>query len=85
MAAFTGSLMHVREAGYAVDREEIAGWGAVAAPVLWGGTVCGAVGVLKPCSLMPEDLAVPISATLAAAERLSVLAAGHMFPAPLAG
>ncbi|MFJ7062754.1 hypothetical protein ACIQVA_34555 [Streptomyces microflavus] len=57
----------------------------MAAPVLWGGTVYGAVCVLKPSSLMPEDLAVPIGATLAAAERLSVLAAGHMFPTPLAG
>lgn len=82
---FTKSLMHVRETGYAIDREEIAGWAAVAAPVLWGGTAYGAVCVLKPSSLMPEDSALPVNATLTAAERLSMLAAGHMFPAPLAG
>ncbi|MFD8440367.1 hypothetical protein ACFV2I_35590 [Streptomyces microflavus] len=43
------------------------------------------VCVLKPSSLMPGDLAVPIGATLAAADRLSVLAAGHMFLVPMAG
>ncbi|QTA36798.1 hypothetical protein JHY03_70140 (plasmid) [Streptomyces sp. CA-256286] len=75
--------MRIREAGYAVDREEITGWGRWPRPFC--GAAHGAVCVLKPSSLMPEDLAVSISATLAAAERLSVLAAGHMFPAPLAG
>lgn len=35
-AEFTGSLRHVREAGYAVDRDGIVGWGVMAAPV------CGA-------------------------------------------
>ncbi|MEV7297698.1 hypothetical protein AB0N79_39795 [Streptomyces microflavus] len=34
---------------------------------------------------MPENLAEPISGTPTVGERLSVLAAGHMFSAPLAG
>jgi DNA-binding IclR family transcriptional regulator len=75
-AKFTASLAKVRQAGYSVAREEIAGWSAVAAPVMWGDAVYGAVSVLKPSSLMPRDLSLPIAATRAAAERLTVLVSG---------
>ncbi|WP_432138647.1 IclR family transcriptional regulator domain-containing protein [Streptomyces sp. bgisy154] len=68
-AAFHASLAQVRAEGYAVAREEIAGWDAIAAPVMWGKAIYGAVSVLKPSSLMPQDLTLPIAAATAAAER----------------
>lgn len=72
--AFTESLAEVRERGYTVTREEIPGWSEVAAPVMWGDTVYGAVSVLKPSPLMDEDLVLPVIATTGAAERLTLLA-----------
>ena len=84
-AGFVASLTEARESGYAVSREEIPGWSAVAAPVMWGRTVYGAVSVIKPSSLMPEDLSLPVVATTAAAERLTLLASGDADPYPLAG
>ncbi|MFB9464398.1 IclR family transcriptional regulator domain-containing protein [Streptomyces cinereospinus] len=84
-AAYAASLAEVREAGYAVSREEVTGWSAVAAPVMWGDAVYGAVCVLKPSSLMPEDLALPVAATTAAAERLTLLTTAGSDPYPLAG
>jgi hypothetical protein len=46
----------IRDVGYGVGREEIAGWGEVAAPVLWGDAVYGAISSLKPSSLLrPTD------------------------------
>lgn len=85
-AAYAASLAEVREAGYAVSREEIPGWSAVAAPVLWGDIVYGAVSILKPSSLMPEDLVRPVAATVGAAERLTLLtASGESGPHALAG
>jgi DNA-binding IclR family transcriptional regulator len=85
-AEFTASLAQVRQSGYAVAREEIAGWSAVAAPVMWGEAVYGAVSVLKPSSLMPRDLSRLIAPTTAAAERLTVLVSGGTSaPFPLAG
>jgi DNA-binding IclR family transcriptional regulator len=75
-AAFLASLEAVRQAGYAVGREEIPGWDSIAAPVMWGDAVYGAVAVLKPSSLMPKDLAVPISVVTAAADRLTLLVSG---------
>ncbi|MFF3958844.1 IclR family transcriptional regulator [Streptomyces sp. NPDC001890] len=83
-AAYTATLAEIRKAGHAVSREEVTGWSAVAAPVMWGDAVCGAVSVLKPSSLM-EDLALPVAATTAAAERLTLLASGESAPYPLAG
>ncbi|GAA2965009.1 hypothetical protein GCM10010518_59510 [Kitasatospora cinereorecta] len=84
-AAYVASLREAREAGHAVSREEVPGWSAVAAPVMWGDAVYGAVSVLKPSSLMPEDLALPVAATTAAAERLTLLTSGESDPYPLAG
>jgi DNA-binding IclR family transcriptional regulator len=78
---FSASLADVREAGYAVARQEIAGWDAIAAPVMWGDAVYGAVSLLKPSSLMPGDLSLPVAATTAAAERLTLLVSGGVGPA----
>ncbi|MFB6840237.1 IclR family transcriptional regulator C-terminal domain-containing protein [Streptomyces sp. NPDC056361] len=75
-ALFAAALHRVREMGYAVARGEIPGWTSVAAPVLWGEAVYGAVTLIKPSSLMPRDLSLPITATAAAAERLSLLISG---------
>lgn len=83
-AAYAASLANVHEAGYAVSREEIPGWSAVAAPVMWGDVVYGAVSVLKPSSLM-RDLERPAAATTAAAERLTLLVSGESEPYPLVG
>ncbi|GAA2267113.1 hypothetical protein GCM10010145_46950 [Streptomyces ruber] len=84
-AEFAASLDEIREAGYAVAREEVPGWSAVAAPVMWGDSVYGAVSVLKPSSLMSGDLALPVAATVATAERLNLLASGGTDPRSLAG
>ncbi|KUL74364.1 MULTISPECIES: IclR family transcriptional regulator [unclassified Streptomyces] len=70
---FAASLPRTRRAGYAVGRQEIPGWDAVAAPVLWGDAVYGAVSVLKPSAMMAKDLALPVAATRATAERLTQL------------
>lgn len=74
--AFLASLSGIRRAGHAVGREEIPGWTSIAAPVLWGEAAYGAVAILRPTSLMPQDLRVPIAGTTAAADRLSLLVAG---------
>jgi DNA-binding IclR family transcriptional regulator len=79
-AEFAASLEQVREAGYAVAHDEIAGWDAVAVPVMWGDAVYGAVSVLKPSSLMPRDLALPIAAATSAGERLALLVSGGADP-----
>jgi DNA-binding IclR family transcriptional regulator len=84
-ADFTASLAEVRKAGYAVAHEELTGWDAIAAPVMWDYAVYGAVSVLKPASLMPRDMSLPIRTTTAAAERLSLLVSGGTGPYPLAG
>ncbi|MFF9428389.1 hypothetical protein [Streptomyces sp. NPDC014746] len=67
------ALDRARETGYAVARGEILGWDSLAAPVLWGEAVYGAVTVLKPSAQMPRNLSLPVAATTAAAERLSLL------------
>ncbi|MEU0061257.1 IclR family transcriptional regulator C-terminal domain-containing protein [Streptomyces sp. NPDC006334] len=73
---FVASLNAIQQAGYAVGREEIPGWDSIAAPVMWGDAIYGAVTILKPSSLMPKDLAVPIAVMTAAANRLSLLVSG---------
>jgi DNA-binding IclR family transcriptional regulator len=45
------SLADIRANGYTVGAQECArGWDSYAAPVLWGGTVLGAVTLMKPMS-----------------------------------
>ncbi|QKZ20322.1 IclR family transcriptional regulator C-terminal domain-containing protein [Streptomyces chartreusis] len=77
------SLEVVRQAGYGVGRGEIPGWTSIAAPVLWGTAVVGSLSVYRPSSLMPADLAAPITLTAAAADRLGLLVAGGAGVAPL--
>ncbi|WP_328373242.1 IclR family transcriptional regulator (plasmid) [Streptomyces sp. NBC_00445] len=74
-AAFLASLQEIRADGVGVGREEIAGWAEVAAPVLWGEVIYGAISVLKPSSLL-KDTSDAITRTIAAADRLSALVCG---------
>ncbi|MEV5774228.1 IclR family transcriptional regulator C-terminal domain-containing protein [Streptomyces antimycoticus] len=69
-------LETVRMQGFAVGREEITGWDSIAAPVLWADVLVGAVSVLMPAVLMRAlpDSKPLVSATIAAAARLSELA-----------
>lgn len=76
---FRASLEEIRAVGYALGYEEIAGWGAVAAPVLWGETVYGAISVLKPSSLL-TDTPRAVARTVAAADRFSLLVSGGGLP-----
>ena len=49
----------------------MAGWHSVAAPVIWGGAIWGAVLLLKPKDVMPEAPQHYIYATITAAARIS--------------
>ena len=69
-ADFRASLETVRQTGYAVGSGEMPGWAELAAPVLWGDAIYGAVSVLMPAPLMPQDLQVPVAATMAAARKI---------------
>ncbi|EFL29498.1 IclR-family regulator [Streptomyces viridochromogenes DSM 40736] len=75
---FRSALEDVRQAGYAVGREEMPGWPEVAAPVMWGDVVYGAVAVLVPAPLMPRDLAAPVALTTSAAGKITrLMSRGH--------
>ncbi|KMS74173.1 hypothetical protein ACM01_14700 [Streptomyces viridochromogenes] len=76
---FLASLPEIRNAGYGVGREEIAGWSEVAAPVLWGDAIYGAISLLKPSSLL-KDTRGAIKRTVAAADRFSLLVSGGGLP-----
>lgn len=76
---FLASLPEIRDAGYSLGREEIAGWGEVAAPVLWGDAVYGAISSLKPSSLL-KDTGGAIKRTVAAADRFSLLVSSGGLP-----
>ncbi|MFG2681347.1 hypothetical protein [Streptomyces sp. NPDC048392] len=76
---FLASLPEIRDAGYSLGREEIAGWGEVAAPVLWGDAVYGAISSLKPSSLL-KDTGSAIKRTVAAADRFSLLVSSGGLP-----
>ena len=78
--AIHADLEAVQAQGYAVGREELTGWDSAAAPVLWDEILVGAVSTLKPSALMRADKASEkrvIAETVAAANRLSVLASGR--------
>lgn len=78
---FRATLEEIRASGYSLGIDEFAGWAAVAAPVLWGNTVYGALSVLKPTSLL-TDVAAVAAQTKAAAGRLSLLVAGRRLETP---
>ncbi|MGW1891293.1 IclR family transcriptional regulator domain-containing protein [Streptomyces sp. NPDC002004] len=68
------SLAEIRDQGYALGREEcMAEWNSIAAPVIWDDSIWGAVLLLKPMEIMPQAPQRYISATMAAAARLSQL------------
>lgn len=73
------SLEQIRAAGYGLGVDEIPGWGEVAAPVLWGETLYGAISVLKPASLL-TDAADAAALTMAATSRLGLLVSGGRLP-----
>ncbi|WP_372407186.1 IclR family transcriptional regulator C-terminal domain-containing protein [Streptomyces luteireticuli] len=67
------SLDEVRVAGYAVAHQEaIDGWDSIAAPVMWGRSIQGSVGVMLP-SDPASDLDHLAAATVKAAARMTSL------------
>ncbi|MEU1259349.1 IclR family transcriptional regulator C-terminal domain-containing protein [Streptomyces chartreusis] len=66
------SLADIRNRGFALGYEECMPlWNSCAAPIVWCGTVVGALLVLKPAAVMPEVTKPIIEATKAAAATLS--------------
>ncbi|MFD5398928.1 IclR family transcriptional regulator C-terminal domain-containing protein [Streptomyces sp. NPDC127097] len=71
-AALLDSLAEVRDLGYALGYEEcMAGWNSCAAPIMWDGSIMGAVLLLKLKSVMPVAPDRVIEATKEAAAELS--------------
>ncbi|MFG2140533.1 IclR family transcriptional regulator C-terminal domain-containing protein [Streptomyces sp. NPDC048650] len=80
--ALLASLAEVRDLGHALGYEEcMAGWNSCAAPIMWDGSIMGAVLLLKLKSVMPHAPEGVIEATKEAAARLSRYGAA----APAAG
>ncbi|WP_162890177.1 IclR family transcriptional regulator [Streptomyces olivoreticuli] len=70
------SLEEVRACGYAVGRQEaVTGWDTIAAPVMWGDTIQGAVAVMVPSTREPQDPGLLVDATLKTARQLTNLLA----------
>ncbi|MEU8914080.1 IclR family transcriptional regulator domain-containing protein [Streptomyces nigrescens] len=70
--ALVESLAEVRDLGYALGYEEcMAGWNSCAAPIMWDGSIMGAVLLLKLKSVMPVAPDGVIEATKEAAAELS--------------
>ncbi|MFE0189433.1 IclR family transcriptional regulator C-terminal domain-containing protein [Streptomyces sp. NPDC058989] len=70
--ALVASLAEVRDLGYALGYEEcMAGWNSCAAPIMWDGSIMGAVLLLKLKSVMPTAPDSVIEATKEAAAELS--------------
>ncbi|MFE1173795.1 IclR family transcriptional regulator C-terminal domain-containing protein [Streptomyces sp. NPDC058773] len=70
--ALLESLAEVRDLGHALGYEEcMAGWNSCAAPVIWDGSIMGAVLLLKLKSVMPVAPDEVIEATKEAAAELS--------------
>ncbi|MEU8784956.1 IclR family transcriptional regulator C-terminal domain-containing protein [Streptomyces sp. NPDC048637] len=70
--ALVESLAEVRDLGYALGYEEcMAGWNSCAAPIMWDGSIMGAVLLLKLKSVMPVAPEGAIEATKEAAAELS--------------
>ncbi|WP_043263868.1 IclR family transcriptional regulator C-terminal domain-containing protein [Streptomyces sp. CT34] len=70
--ALLASLAEVRDLGYALGYEEcMAGWNSCAAPIMWDGSIMGAVLLLKLKSVMPVAPDSVIEATKEAAAELS--------------
>lgn len=70
--ALVESLAEVRDLGHALGYEEcMAGWNSCAAPIMWDGSIMGAVLLLKLKSVMPVAPDGVIEATKEAAAELS--------------
>ncbi|MEU5210611.1 IclR family transcriptional regulator C-terminal domain-containing protein [Streptomyces sp. NPDC020742] len=70
--ALLASLAEVRDLGHALGYEEcMAGWNSCAAPIMWDGSIMGAVLLLKLKSVMPVAPGSVIEATKEAAAVLS--------------
>ncbi|MFE1764377.1 IclR family transcriptional regulator C-terminal domain-containing protein [Streptomyces angustmyceticus] len=70
--ALVASLAEVRDLGHALGYEEcMAGWNSCAAPIMWDGSIMGAVLLLKLKSVMPVAPDGVIEATKEAAAELS--------------
>ncbi|WP_328387684.1 IclR family transcriptional regulator [Streptomyces sp. NBC_00400] len=70
--ALVESLAEVRDLGHALGYEEcMAGWNSCAAPIMWDGSIMGAVLLLKVKSVMPVAPDGVIEATKEAAAELS--------------
>ncbi|MFG2529620.1 IclR family transcriptional regulator C-terminal domain-containing protein [Streptomyces sp. NPDC048516] len=70
--ALAESLAEVRDLGHALGYEEcMAGWNSCAAPIMWDGSIMGAVLLLKLKSVMPVAPGGVIEATKEAAAELS--------------
>ncbi|MFI0789344.1 IclR family transcriptional regulator C-terminal domain-containing protein [Streptomyces lydicus] len=70
--ALVESLAEVRDLGHALGYEEcMAGWNSCAAPIMWDGSIMGAVLLLKLKSVMPVAPDSVIEATKEAAAELS--------------
>lgn len=70
--ALVASLAEVRDLGHALGYEEcMAGWNSCAAPIMWDGSIMGAVLLLKLKSVMPVAPDSVIEATKEAAAVLS--------------
>ncbi|MEW9520050.1 IclR family transcriptional regulator [Streptomyces tubercidicus] len=70
--ALLDSLAEIRDLGYALGYEEcMAGWNSCAAPIMWDGSIMGAVLLLKLTSVMPAAPEGVIEATKEAAAELS--------------
>ncbi|MFD3420356.1 IclR family transcriptional regulator domain-containing protein [Streptomyces decoyicus] len=70
--ALVASLAEVRDLGHALGYEEcMAGWNSCAAPIMWDGSIMGAVLLLQLKSVMPVAPHSVIEATKEAAAELS--------------
>ncbi|MFE3884245.1 IclR family transcriptional regulator C-terminal domain-containing protein [Streptomyces lydicus] len=70
--ALVESLAEVRDLGHALGYEEcMAGWNSCAAPIMWDGSIMGAVLLLKRKSVMPVAPDGVVEATKEAAAELS--------------
>ncbi|WP_188306339.1 IclR family transcriptional regulator [Streptomyces sp. CBMA123] len=78
-AVLLASLADIRRRGFAIGRQEaLAGWDGIAAPVMWGSTVMGSIGLGMPAEEMKGDLRDVIRRTCDAARAMSLIAGGRM-------
>ncbi|MGW3185022.1 IclR family transcriptional regulator [Kitasatospora sp. NPDC001119] len=78
-AGLLASLADICRRGFAIGRQEaLVGWDAIAAPVMWGSTVMGSIGLGMPAEEMPSDLRELIQRTCDAARAMSLISGGQI-------